>query len=120
MYIWVTAQKMKFSKFPVDLVTFTEEILNENFIFCAVGHFGCSRTIRLLSFFSSWYFYQVYCLYFVAKSYVHGKVLCMTRKFIVKQIKVLIKLTVKIYLFKVDNRNTRKKFEICSKLTKNQ
>ena len=58
MYIWVTAQKMKFSKFPVDLVIFTEEILNENFIFCAVGHFGCSRTIRLLSFF----FFRVFLL----------------------------------------------------------
>ena len=28
-------------KFPTDLVTLTEEVLNENFIFCTVSCFDC-------------------------------------------------------------------------------
>ena len=46
----ITAQKMKFSIknfFPADLVTFTEEILNGNFIFCAVNNEGMRVLTRV-------------------------------------------------------------------------
>ena len=89
-------------QFPADLVTFTKEILNEKLhFFCAVKGYKliCVENSELLS--------ANDLLVIFSRDYGESN----TNK---------IQNTApgNICLFKVNNRKTRKRYEICSKLTK--